>query len=331
MPLNVKERPVLVTGGAGYIGSVLTGLLLRDGFKIRVVDNLNFGGEAVLSYLADAHFEFIHGDITGDYDLDKALEGVGAIIHLAAVVGDPACRKTPERAVQVNRTASEILCEKALERDIRRFVFASTCSNYGKTSEPDAFVDESSPLKPISLYAELKVGFENFLLSHPSDFLEPVCLRFATAYGLSPRPRFDLTVNEFTRDLLLDQTLEVYGEQFWRPYCHVLDLSEACRLALLADSSQVSRKALNVGATTENYRKLDLVETILAQMPKKRNNVSFVHKDEDPRDYRVNCDKIGQTLGFQPTRRVADGVREIIAAIGSGWITNPYDTRYSNV
>jgi nucleoside-diphosphate-sugar epimerase len=330
------DHIVLVTGGAGYIGSTLIGLLLRQGYRVRTIDNLSYGGEALLPYWSAPGFEFVAGDIRRADDMDRALENVDAVIHLAAIVGDKACRENPVLATEVNLKASEMLCEKALERGVKRFIFASTCSNYGKTGSQtsdgavDTFVDETSPLQPISLYAELKVRFEKYLLEMETPQLAPTCLRFATAYGLSPRPRFDLTLNEFVRELLMGRKLEVYGERFWRPYCHVTDLARACLTVLCAETSKVAYRAFNVGDTSENYQKKKLLELILAELPDKRDKVVYVHQEEDPRDYRVNCDKLHRELGFSVTRRVPDGIREIIFGITSGLIRNPDDVRYRN-
>ncbi|PWB71115.1 epimerase, partial [candidate division GN15 bacterium] len=177
-----------------------------------------------------------------------------------------------------------------------------TCSNYGKMPDPEGYVDEESPLNPISLYAETKVGFEQYLREALSPEFCPVILRFATAHGLSPRPRFDLTVNEFTRDLTMGRKLEIYGEQFWRPYCHVADLAHACRLALELKSDRIAGGAFNVGATDQNYTKKMLAENILRELGTDAELISYVQRGNDPRDYRVNFNKIKTTFGFTISR-----------------------------
>jgi len=325
------RQTVLVTGGAGYIGSVLIRLLLRRGMTVRTIDNMSFGGETLLGMLPDPKFTLITGDIRKPADLDQALDGVHSVVHLAAIVGDPACARDSELAVATNKNAAELLCNKAIKHGVRRFVFSSTCSNYGKMKNAADMCREDSPLRPVSLYAELKVGFEDYLQTLTSDTFATVRLRFATAYGLSPRPRFDLTVNEFTRDLFLKKRLEVFGEQFWRPYCHTTDLATACFLALITPAEAVSGKAFNVGHTDENYRKQDLVEMILSELPDRKDLVAYVSRNEDPRDYRVNCELIQDTLGFMPRRRVSDGIREIIAALRDGIIVAPESARYRNL
>ncbi|MCK4606413.1 MAG: NAD-dependent epimerase/dehydratase [candidate division Zixibacteria bacterium] len=321
---------VLVTGGAGYIGSLVVALALREGFRVRVLDNLAFGGEAILPYLSHPHFHFVHGDIRSENDLQCALAGVDSIVHLAAVVGDPACRKDPQQATQINKDGAELLCKQAMETGVRRFVFASTCSNYGKMADQNGYVDETSPLAPVSLYAELKVAFERHLLSLGLPEFEPVILRFATAYGLSPRPRFDLTVNEFTRELALNRRLEVFGGQFWRPYAHVADIATACVLALAAEPHLVAYQTFNVGDSTENYQKQVIVRMILEELPEARNLVTSVRRDEDPRDYRVRFEKFSSALGFSITRRVIDGIREIVLAIRTGVVSDLDNPRYRN-
>ncbi len=329
-----EANPILVTGGAGYIGATLTHQLLQKGYSVVVIDNLTFGGEALLGVWGHPRFAFHKVDITDAAALRAVFDRYRfrGIAHLAAIVGDPACARQPQRARAVNWDASLHLLELARQHRVERFVFASTCSNYGKMPDPNGYVDETAPLRPVSLYAELKVAFERVLLEElpKEDGFVPVSLRFATAYGAAPRPRFDLTVNEFTRELTLGRRLEVYGEQFWRPYTHVYDLARAVILALEAPAAQVAYDVFNVGDTRENYQKKTLVELIRQVVPD-RGEVVFVHKDEDPRDYRVSFEKIRRVLGYRITRRVPDGIREIHDLIRSGFISNPDDPRYRNV
>ena len=157
----------------------------------------------------------------------------------------------------------------------------------------------------------------------------PTSLRFSTVYGLSPRPRFDLTVNEFTRELVLGEELVVFGEQFWRPYCHVRDLARSALAVLDAPREAVAFDVFNVGSSDENYRKQRIVELILEQVPGGR--VRYVHKEEDPRDYRVSFEKIRRQLGFRITRTVPDGIREIKRVLELGFLPDPYAPKYANV
>ena len=323
-------KRILVTGGAGYIGSVLVRQLLERDYQVRVVDNLRFGGEAIIDLLEHPHFEFMHGDVRNQPFMQQALGDTWAVVHLAAVVGDPACAAEPELARELNLDTSKHLYDMALQAGAKRFVFASTCSNYGKMTDADGFVDEDSPLRPVSLYAETKVAFETYLLEQDrASTCLPTCLRFSTVYGLSPRVRLDLTVNEFTKELALGRELVVFGEQFWRPYCHVRDLARSVWIVLEAEASKVAFDVFNVGATEENYQKQMIVDEIKKQLPEA--NVRYVQKNEDPRDYRVRFEKIRERLGFTITRTVPEGIAEIKRIVQEGFLLNPDDQKYFNV
>lgn len=324
------ERTVLVTGGAGYIGSVLVRLLLQRQYRVRAVDVLRAGGESLVEVLGHPGFEFVHADIREPGAMRLALTGVWGVVHLAAIVGDPACAAEPDVARSTNEEGTMQLYELAEAARVQRFIFTSTCSNYGRMGSAESYVDESSRLAPLSLYAETKVAAEKFLLGAPrSHQARPTVLRFSTAYGLSPRIRFDLTVNEFTREVALGRELVVYGEQFWRPYCHVSDLARSAVCALEKESAVTSFEVFNVGDTDENYQKRMIVEAIAQQIPGAR--ARYVTRAEDPRDYRVAFGKIAERLGFRITRRVPDGIREMAQLVQSGLLLNPDDARYSNV
>lgn len=265
------------------------------------------------------------GDVRDAEARTRALEGISAVVHLAAIVGDPACARHPELAREVNLEATKALLTDAEQAGVERFVFASTCSNYGKMNNGD-LADETVELKPVSLYAETKVEAEGEVLGRRK--LAPTCLRFATVYGTSPRMRFDLTVNEFTRDLEVLDELVVFGEQFWRPYVHVRDAASAIALVLEAPLDLMAGEVFNVGDTGENYRKLDLVEILRTRFP--NGKVDFVHKDEDPRDYRVSFEKFASRTGFRIERSVEDGVDEVLALVRSGLLDDPYHPVYRN-
>ena len=321
---------VLVTGCAGYIGSVLVNKLLNKGYNVIGVDCLMYGGESLISVYNHPNFQFYKVDIRDIDRMKPILKQADAIVHLAAIVGDPACAKKPDLARSINWEGSVGLLNAAQNiQRIKRFIFASTCSNYGKM-EGDNYITENSPLKPISLYAELKVQFENFLLQNKyrTDFC-PTALRFATVYGLSPRIRFDLTVNEFTRDAALGKELIIFGEQFWRPYCNVEDLANACILVLESAQEKVNKNVFNVGDTKENYQKKMLAEELKKLIPELK--VKYVQKDEDPRDYRVSFEKINKELGFKITKTVPEGMKEIIQVLRDGIISDPDNPKYSNI
>lgn len=322
-------KSVLVAGGAGYIGSVLVRLLLKHDYKVRVLDNLTYGGESIIELLNDNNFEFFKGDIRNLDDLKDSLIGIDHVVNLAAIVGDPACAKNPELARSTNFEATKKFYNSANDTGSSRFIFASTCSNYGKMGNNHSYVDESSELKPISVYAETKVAAENYLLSrNKSNKCKPVCLRFSTVYGLSPRMRFDLTVNEFTKEVALGRELVIFGEQFWRPYCHVDDLARSVITVIESDEEKVAFNVFNVGDTGENYQKKMLAEEIKKQIPE--GKIRYVSKDEDPRDYRVSFEKIRKDLGFKITKTVPDGITQIKKIIKAGFLNNPDDNKHRN-
>ncbi len=257
------------------------------------------------------------------------MAGIDAVVHLAAIVGDPACSRQPDLARAVNLQASLNLIEESKRAGVRRFLFASTCSNYGKMKDADKYVDEETELSPVSLYAETKVAVEKALLaSGHNEGWSPTPMRFATIFGVSSRMRFDLTVNEFTMEMLTKKHLKVFGEQFWRPYIHVRDAARAIQLILGSPVETVGGTVFNVGATDQNFQKQQLVEMIRPHAPDAV--VEFVHKNEDPRDYRVSFKRISDQLGFQITRTVAQGIEEVAKLVRAKVIGNFDDGRYRN-
>lgn len=320
---------ILVTGGAGYVGSSLVPLLLAKGHRVRVLDSLLHGGEALLGVWTDPAFEFVKGDVRDAAAVQRAVAGVDAVVHLAAIVGDPACAREPALARAVNLEGSLALIEAARRAGVKRFVFASTCSNYGKMADPTQYVDERSELRPVSLYAETKVAVEQAMLdAGAANGMAMTPLRFATVFGVAPRMRFDLTVNEFTRDMLTKEKLVVFGEQFWRPYVHVRDAARAVAMVLEAPVERVRGQVFNVGSTEQNYQKQQLVELIKVHAPKAV--VEYVHKQEDPRDYRVSFARIASQLGYQTTMSVPDGIREVAQLVTNRVIADPDAARYRN-
>ncbi len=321
---------ILVTGGAGYIGSVLTRQLLDKGYKVRVLDSLMYGGEPIIDLLNEPDFDFVKGDVRNEADVRKAMQGIDCVAHLAAIVGDPACAQNPELAKTTNMEGSQMLYNIANEMGVKKFVFASTCSNYGKMEDPNEFVTEESKLAPVSLYAETKVAVEQFLMSQSKDNnCKPTCLRFSTVYGLSLRPRFDLTVNEFAKELALGRELVIFGEQFWRPYCHVYDLARSVVTVIEAPEEKVAFDVFNVGDTSENYQKKMIIDEVMKVLPDAK--IKYVSKNEDPRDYRVAFEKIKNKLGFELMFKVPDGIKQIVKVLDDGFILNPDDNKYKNV
>lgn len=319
MPANSSERHVLVVGGAGYVGNVLVRQLLGDGAKVRVLDRLLFDhGSAQAGLFEHQRYEFRHGDLCDPTALASSLEGITDVVLLAGLVGDPICRKYPDLARSVNSEGARSVFDAAIESGAERFVFTSTCSNYGlRDSEEPA--TEDSELAPLSLYAEAKVEFEQYVLTKRDDWsgLTPTLLRIATAYGLSPRMRFDLTISEFTRTLAIGEELLVYDADTWRPYCHVVDISRAIRLVLDSDPELVRGEVYNVGHSDENYTKRMVVDAVQEHL-NGAGKLSFGDGGQDARNYRVSFDRIRDRLGFEPIHRVPETVGTLIDAIKAG-------------
>jgi len=326
-------KTILVTGGAGYVGSILVRRLLKENYNVLCVDILKFGGESILDIFDHPNFTFYKVDISDFDSMNQILEQhkIYGIVHLAAVVGDPACKMFADEAKKTNWDASVYLVDKCIELKIPRFIFASTCSNYGKMKDPGGYVVETSPLAPVSLYAELKVKMEKYFLEQieKQEGFCPTSLRFSTVYGISPRMRFDLTVNEFTKEMATGKELIIFGEQFWRPYCHVADFTNAMMLVLGAPVDKVAYNVFNVGDTAENYTKKMIVDELLQLFPD--TSVKYVEKKEDPRDYRANHDKIKKELGFKITKTVPQGMKEIKDVLELGIITDPEAQNYYNI
>lgn len=320
-PRGLTRRRVLVVGSAGYIGSVLCGKLLRQGFQVRGLDCLLFNNaQTVLPYLGDAGFEFHRGDFTRAEVVETALTGVTDVILLAGLVGDPITKKYPDAAHAINDAGYRQLLARLQGRGLNKVVFVSTCSNYG-LMEGGRLATEESELRPLSLYATAKVAIEQELLAlrGKADFT-PTVLRFATAFGLSPRMRFDLTVSEFTRAIARGEDLLVYDADTWRPYCHVRDFAEVITRVLEAPAQDVAFEVFNAGGDVNNYTKQGIVDAVLAQVP--GGKVRYQAQGSDPRNYRVSFAKIRQRLHFEPSYSVPDGIRELIAALRQGFFAD---------
>lgn len=320
------QKKILVTGGAGYVGSVLVGVLLSHGFKVRVLDRFMFGGESLLSYVGNKNLEILEGDIRNDAVLEKAIEDVYNVVHLAALVGEPACRKNPEVTKQINFEATKRLALIAKKHKVTRFIFSSTCSNYGISSFGSEATEESA-LNPLSsLYSETKIAAENFLLLEKSTSFHPTIFRLATIFGLSPCVKFNLLVNEFAREAALNGKIAIQNKKSWRPFLHVQDASNAFLLVLNAPLSLVSGQIYNV--VGENFQKGDLVSLI----KKKNKNVAILIEDSkknNKRDYRVSAKKIKDRLHWRASFSVEAGFNEIFYAVKKGMFIDPYGFRHN--
>ena len=316
---------VLITGGSGYVGSILVNNLVKENYDVRVVDSLVYGNDGISKLVDEKKIKFFNLDIRETKNLTNIISNVDCVIHLAAIVGEPLCKKIPDTAKQINEFATKNLVNICKKNDVKRFIFASTCSNYGSSSN---LVDELSPVKPLSLYSECKVNSEEYVINENNDKFNTCILRFATAHGLSPRMRFDLLVQEFLRDALIDKKISIFGEDFWRPLIHVNDMADACISVLNAPSNLVSGQIFNVGSSKENYTKKQLAKIIQKYVPEAQ--IEIVKSKTDPRNYKVSFEKIKKILNFEPKRTVEDSVIEILGKIRNGSI-DPRDSEFSNM
>jgi nucleoside-diphosphate-sugar epimerase len=320
---NARSKRVLVLGGAGYIGSVLVHRLLERGEKVRVLDSLLYGADPIADVLDHPNFELIVGDCRNIPDVIAAMTGVDSVVHLAAIVGDPACEVDRQAALEINYAATRMLIEVAKGHGVRRFLFASSCSVYGQTDEE---TNERSEVNPISHYARTKVDSENALLAAESDSFHPTILRFATVFGLGYRPRFDLVVNLLSAKAYQDGVITVYNGDQWRPFIHVRDVSEAILTILDAPIERVGGAIFNVGDSRLNYTLTEVTEKIREVLPLTR--VEHV-ENPDKRNYRVNFDKI-RALGFTCRYGLEDGIHEMLDGLSDETIADYTEARYHN-
>lgn len=330
----MSDRHVLITGGAGYSGSLLTSELLRAGYRVTVLDSLLFGGESLIPFLHHPNFHFVKVDVTEPRAVKDSLKDgwqkPDAIVHLAAIVGFPACQAVGKQvAWRYNVEATKAVFGQAVDLGVERFVFSSTYSNYGLSPEGKP-VTEESPLHPQSLYAETKVAAEEFLFSQRDSSCAPLIFRFATLYGISPRMRFDLIVNQFVLEAFTKRELIIYQRGYSRSFIHIRDALRGVILGLEADRDKICGEVFNLGTDNGNYSKDDIVRLVLKRMPETVVEYKDLTFGGDRRDITVSFAKIKNVLGFDTTLDVDDGIREVLFALKTGIIRNPNDEKYRN-
>ncbi|HLJ92058.1 MAG TPA: NAD(P)-dependent oxidoreductase [Gemmataceae bacterium] len=300
----MAER-VLVTGGLGYLGSILCEHLLDAGFEVTALDNLMYGaGQQGLYHLcAHTSFDFLKGDVRDEALMRSALGRADVVIHLAAIVGASACDRDPMLARSVNLDAVRLLTRLRSPRQL--ILFPNTNSGYGITSGA-TFCTEESPLQPISLYGRTKVEAERVLLDRPNT----ICLRLATVFGMSPRMRLDLLVNHFVYAALKEGFLVIFEKDFKRNFVHIRDVAD-CMLHALRHADTMAGKAYNLGLDAANLSKEELARKVKEYVPRLYVHFAPIGEDPDKRNYIVSNERLRQA-GFEAQRSLDDGIQELL-------------------
>ena len=310
-------RNILLAGGAGYIGTTMIRSFISSGYSVKVLDNLIYNNrQPIAGYLGTENFEFHNKGFSEISQSDPIFSNVDSVILLGGLVGDPITKKYTSLSEEINNRQVKDFIMACNGSSIKHLIFISTCSNYGMLPE-NVLATEETELKPLSHYASQKVEIEKFIKENRNEFtFSTTVLRFATAFGVSPRMRFDLTVNEFARTAALGQKLEVYDADTWRPYCHVKDFADLCGKVLLARSPTVDGQTFNAGGSQNNYTKRQIADIIKKYMPKAR--IEIINASNDPRNYRVDFEKVRKTLNFVPKVNLEQGIREILLGVEQG-------------
>jgi nucleoside-diphosphate-sugar epimerase/CBS domain-containing protein len=328
---NMNSRPteparrVLVVGGAGYLGSVLTQRLLAGGFRVRVLDSFIYGRRSLDALANDPNLDIVEGDLRNIHTCVSSLAETDAVVLLAAIVGDPASRVRPTETIETNVLAAQALASACKLHHVNRFLYASTCSVYGMGG---SLLDEKAPLNPVSLYARTKIESENIILGMGDEYFSPTVLRMGTLYGYSPRMRFDLVVNTMSMKSFIDRRIQIFGGRQWRPLLGVQDAADVYVRCLEANLQNVGNQVFNVGSDDQNYQIDEVAEIIgsaLGGIPISRDNSNL-----DARDYRVSFAKLKGLLGFRPKQTVENAARAILEKLQSGELGNPAQRIYYN-
>ena len=321
---------VLVVGGAGYIGTHVIDLLLASNYKVKTLDRFMYDRTAIADFLKNPNFELIEGDATDISKLVSAMDGAYGVIHLAGLVGDPACAVDPEYTRHTNVITTRMVKDVAMSAGVERFIFASSCSVYGAS---DKVVNETSKLNPVSLYATTKVDSEEELLGATHDNFHVTILRFATVFGHSRRPRFDLVANLFAAQAFTDHKIKIIGPDQWRPFVHCRDLALAIVTTLGAPASKVRSQIFNVGDNNLNMTIGQLGEQVknIAVARGIATELDIIENATDLRNYRVSFNKIKNTLGFTCSYDINKGLNEIFDHFESGKYGSYKDKSYSNL
>jgi len=304
---NKNPYSVLITGGAGYIGSHLTRMYLEEGFAVTILDNFTYGSKGIDDIKNHKNLNVINGDIANIRDVTSAVKGVNNVVALAAIVGDPACSLDAEETLNLNYESTKLLVEACDFYGIERLIFASSCSVYGDSG--DRILNELSPVNPLSLYSRTRVFSEDYLFNNCRNVI-PVILRLATVFGYSQRLRYDLVINTLTAHGLINGKITITGGSQWRPFIHCIDAARAFYLASTIEKNVVGKQIFNVGSDNLNFtinQIADIIAEVIGDVVIEKNDHLI-----DKRNYRVSFNKIKEIFNYNPKYDIKNGVIELI-------------------
>ena len=327
---KILIKNVLVTGGAGYVGSVLVPKLLSSGYKVKVLDLYMYGGDVLSSVKDDPNLKQIKGDIRDKALLEKELKGIDAVIHLACISNDPSYELDPNLGKSINYDATVQLIDLSKKLGVKRFIYASSSSVYGIKEEDN--VTEDLKLEPLTDYSKYKALAEDYLLKQRAPGFVVLILRPATICGYSPRLRLDLSVNILTNSAVNKGKITVFGGDQKRPNIHIEDMTDLYVKTLEYPDEKIDGKIFNAGY--DNMKMKDIALTVKGVVKKymgKKELEVITTPTDDNRSYHVSSEKIQKELGFKAKRSVADAVKDLVSAYKAGKIKNPDDKKYYNI
>ena len=303
----------LIIGGEGYIGQQLVDDIVKiDREKVISYDCLIYKQKKNIKLIKNKHYSFLNAKTSKIKKFKSLIKKVNNIVILSGLVGDPITKKYPSLAEKINEKDIFGIIKLASQYKVPKIIFVSTCSNYGIVKK-NYLANEKTSLKPLSLYAKSKVKCEKYLLKSKLEC--PTVLRFATAFGWSKRMRFDLTVNEFTKNQYFEKPIDIYDQDTWRPYCHVKDFSRIIRKVLKAKKSDTSYEIFNVGSNKNNSTKKQIINKINEILKLDGKNINYLSRGFDKRDYRVDFTKLEKKLKIKANYTIDYGIKEIIKNI----------------
>ncbi len=323
-----KKNKIFITGGAGYIGSAVVRHLLVKDFEVFVLDNLSQGSDGVSCFLGYPNYHFIKGDINDMKLIDEIIKKVDFVVHLAAIVGEGACKKDPKETKNTNIEGTKKIIDFSLKHKIQKLIFFSTCSSYG-VQDTSIMANEETPLNPVSLYAESKISMENFIRKNYDPNLSYTILRPSTVHGPSPRMRFDLIVNHFVKDAVLNRKLEIFGADLWRPLMWVGEVGVIVERIIKSENKIIKNQIFNLGNTNANKKKKDIAEIIKNQFIPELD-IKYHGQDQDLRSYRVDFSKIEKNLNFKLQKPLEQAIEELVFSVKNNLFKDPNNSKYKN-